>query len=92
MHYCVAACIIIWDEETRSIYLLGSGPPGRDTDNLQLHLLLELDVHQMRLHTVRPTTVLALKRRPRIEAGVSPSRRCAGVAWCSRREWRVLWW
>ena len=32
MRYCVASCIIIWDEETRSIYLLGSGPPGQDTD------------------------------------------------------------
>ena len=34
MRYCVASCIIIWDEETRNIYYLGSGPPGRDTDNM----------------------------------------------------------
>ena len=33
MRYCVASCIIIWDEETHSIYSLGSGPLGRDTDN-----------------------------------------------------------
>ena len=33
MRYCVVSCIIIWDEETRGIYWLGSAPPGRDTDN-----------------------------------------------------------
>ena len=32
MRYCVASCIIIWDEGTHSIYSLGSGPPGRNTD------------------------------------------------------------
>src|SRR6185437_5754657 len=32
VRYCVASCINIWDEETRGIYWLGSGPPGQDTD------------------------------------------------------------
>ena len=32
----IASCIIIWDEETRSIYWLGSRPPGRDTDTFIL--------------------------------------------------------
>jgi hypothetical protein len=36
MRYCVASCIIIWDEKTRSIYSLGTGPPGRDADRMHL--------------------------------------------------------
>ena len=34
----IASCIIIWDEETRSIHYLGSGPLGRDTDTLISYL------------------------------------------------------
>ena len=33
VRYCIASCINIWDEETRGIYLLGSEPPGQDTDS-----------------------------------------------------------
>ena len=32
VRYCITSCINIWDEKTRSIYLLGSGPPGRGTN------------------------------------------------------------
>ena len=33
VHYCVASCINIWDEERATSSLVGSGSPGQDTDN-----------------------------------------------------------
>ena len=32
VHYCVASFINIWDEEHAASSLVGSGPPGQDTD------------------------------------------------------------
>ena len=32
--YCIASCINIWDEEHVASLLVGSGPPGQDTDTI----------------------------------------------------------
>jgi len=32
VRYCVASCINIWDEEHAASSLVGSRPPGQDTD------------------------------------------------------------
>ena len=34
--YCVVSCINIWDEEHAASSLVGSGPPGQDTDPYNL--------------------------------------------------------
>ena len=39
VHYCVASCINIWDEEHAASSLVGSGPPGQDTDNYALRAM-----------------------------------------------------
>src|SRR6185436_5061205 len=33
MRYCIASFINIWDEEHAASSLVGSGPPGQDTDS-----------------------------------------------------------
>ena len=39
VRYCVASCINIWDEEHVASSLVGSGPPGQDTDNYALRAM-----------------------------------------------------
>ena len=78
MRYCVASCIIIWDEETRSIYWLGFRTPGRNTDTRGPRLL---DSSEPERAPPRKAVAGVERRRPRAPnlPGLSDPRRATEI-------------